>query len=57
MALPHHHRADKASPSIGDELSRTNIVEIENSPNNKMKWKMEADMKRSLVKGHLARTS
>ena len=49
MASPHHHRADKASPSIGDELGRTNVVEKENSPNNRMKWKTEAGMKSSLV--------
>ena len=53
MASPHHHHVDKASPSIGNELGKTNVVEIENSPNNRMRWKTEA----VLIKGHLARTS
>ena len=39
MCSPDNKRADEASLGIGNELGKTNIVEIENSPNNRMYWK------------------
>ena len=53
MGSPPHHHADKASPSIGNELGRTNIVEVEDPPNNGKNRETEADRKGSLVEGHL----
>ena len=52
ISLPQHYQADNTSLRIGDELSRANVVEVQNPLNCGMDGKVKINMKGSLIKGH-----
>ena len=55
--MPDNDHADEASPDIRNKLGKTNIVEIEDSPNNRIHWQMKTGVEGSFEKSHLTRTS
>ena len=52
--MPYHHYVDNDSPRVKDELSETNVIEVQNPPDDRMDQESQADMENGLIKSHLA---
>ena len=54
IELSYHQHADDISPHIGRKLGRTNIVEVQNSFDNRVDWEPQTSGENSFIKSYLA---